>query len=217
MIYIGLAAAIVVIAIISILIGIKVLIKPTWILGWLRGTAGILLLLLAVLLGLSAVDFYSYKQLEKNQPIATLSFTQIEPKLFKVSVVDEAGHEAIYQLNGDLWQLDARILTWSSALARMGLLPGYRLDRISGRYVSLEEEKTMPRSIYSLHNNQAAFDLWSFLQDNGRSISIIKSRYGSATYLPMKDGALYSVMLHQAGLSAQPLNDRAKMAVENWQ
>jgi hypothetical protein len=98
----------------------------------------------------------------------------------------------------------------------LGLLPGYRLDRISGRYVSLEEEKSFPRTVHALFYNDSAFDVWVFLKESGKFVSVIKSDYGSATYLPMKDGALYAVKLTQSGLAASPLNDRAKMAVENW-
>jgi len=166
---------------------------------------------------LAALDFYSYRQLERDKSIANLSFVKLTPQYYKVSVVTNDGKETTYELAGDLWQLDVRILKWSTGLSAIGLLPGYRLDRISGRYVSLEEEKNKPRSVHSLYNNEAGFDVWFYLKEHGRALSILESSYGSATYLPMKDGALYTVKLTQNGLAASPLNDRAKEAVAAWQ
>jgi hypothetical protein len=40
--------------------------------------------------------------------------------------------------------------------------------------------------------------------------------YGSATYLPMADGADYEVTVSQSGLVARPLNDAARLAVGAW-
>jgi len=40
--------------------------------------------------------------------------------------------------------------------------------------------------------------------------------YGSATFMPMADGAAYEVSVSQAGLLARPLNDAARAAVDAW-
>ena len=195
----------------------KLLLKPTWILGWLRGCTGLLFVILAILLSLAALDFYSYKQLDKTESIANVNFIKIAPQQYRASLVTNDGEELTYELNGDLWQLDARIFKWSPALAKMGLLPGYRLDRLSGRYVSLEEEKTLPRSVYALYNSDTAIDVWNILQDYKGSFSLVQAQYGSATYMPMTDGALFTVRLTANGLSAIPLNERAQSAVSEWE
>lgn len=218
MVYMAITAAIIVLSAVLVVFAFKVLIKPTWLLGWLRGSSGIILALVAVLLIVVALDFYSYKQLEKDQSIANLSFIKLSPQQYKVSLVGSDGKELNYELRGDLWQLDARILKWAPSLSRMGLLPGYRLDRLSGRYVSLEEEKNSPRTVHSLYTNEASvFDVWAYLKEHGESFSLIESNYGNATYMPMTDGALYSVKLSHNGLVAKPLNERAKEAVSAWQ
>jgi hypothetical protein len=40
--------------------------------------------------------------------------------------------------------------------------------------------------------------------------------YGSATFLPMADGALYEIKVSQSGLVARPLNQAAREAVGSW-
>ena len=217
MVYMALTAGLVIGAIIVVVVAAKALFKRSWLLGWLRGTGGLLLLLLAAALVLSALDFYSYRQYQNNKSIANISFNELAPQHYKVSLIGDDGIEHNYELRGDLWQLDVRLLTWSDFFARMGLLPGYRLDRLSGRYVSLEQEKYAPRTVHALAKSESGLDVWQLLHKHGKTFSLISSDYGSATYLPMKDGALYAVKLTHNGLAASPLNDRAQQAIANWQ
>ncbi len=216
MVYTILAGLIIAIALVTVLFAGRLLFKGAWIFGWLRGMAGIMLLLGSAVMAFGAFDFYSYKQLGKEQTIASISFTKIEPQKYQVSLVNSEGVEQIFELNGDLWQLDARIIKWSKLFAGAGMVPGYRLDRLSGRYYALEEEKSGKRTVYELGNSKSVIDLWSWAREFGKNITIVDASYGSATYLPMEDGALFSVSLSSTGLLARPLNDRAKLAVDRW-
>lgn len=217
MAYTVLTVIIIALALVVVLFAARVLLKGSWVLGWLRGMTGLVLLVLAGFMALAAFDFYSYKQLGKEQTVATLGFTRLEPEHYKVSLVDETGIEQTFELRGDLWQLDARIIKWNNSLAGIGLTPGYRLDRLSGRYYSLEKEQTEQRSVYQLGNSKSMLDIWSWIREYGRNIAMVDATYGSATYLPMEDGALFSVGLTHSGLIARPLNDRAREAVARWE
>jgi hypothetical protein len=42
-------------------------------------------------------------------------------------------------------------------------------------------------------------------------------RFGTATYLPMADGATYHVSLNTPGLFARPMNAAARRAVKDWE
>jgi len=130
-------------------------------------------------------------------------------------VVKSNGGESRYELAGDQWQMDARLIKWPNAVAAMGIKPGYRLDRISGRYYSLEKERTAERTVYSLDESKFGFDVWAFF--HGSDMNVIDAAYGTATFLPMSDGALYEVLLSNAGLLARPLNESARSAVERWE
>lgn len=217
MAYTALAGVIILGAIVIVFIAGRLLIKGSWFVGWLKGMTGLGLLVIAVILALSGLDFYSYKQLSKEQNIANLSFTRTASQQYTVSLVDDNGIEQVFNLKGDLWQLDARIIKWNRVLAGLGLPPGYRLDRLSGRYFSLEKEHSAERSIHQLDNSDSIIDVWQWLRRHGRSLSLIDADYGSATYLPMSDGALYSVSLSSSGLLARPLNEPAQAAITGWE
>ncbi|HEY3697764.1 MAG TPA: cation/multidrug efflux pump [Spongiibacteraceae bacterium] len=216
MIYLSVAIVLALIAVLVLLLALRLLIG-NWILGWLRGSLGLLLAGVAVVFGLSAWDLRNYEQVLDAKPIGTLAFNKLDDKQFNVTMVDHSGNEQRYQLSGDLWQLDVRLLKWIDTLARLGVKPGYRLDRLSGRYLSLEDEQKLPHTVVSLRDKEPLFDVWSWLRQANRYFSLIDAQYGSAAYLPMVDGALYSINIGPSGVVAYPLNERAKLAVDQWQ
>ena len=217
MIYLGVAIGLTVVAACIALLSLRLLIGRDWLLGWLRGMFGLGLAAVAAVFALSAWDLRGYRMVAAEQQVGTLAFTRIEEQHYTVALVDPAGLEQRFELNGDLWQLDVRVLKWTDALARIGFKPGYRLDRLSGRYLSLEDEQSRPRSVIALRADTPPLDVWEWLHRINRYFSLIDATYGSATYLPMSDGALFSVSMGASGLIARPLNDRAKLAVERWQ
>jgi hypothetical protein len=44
----------------------------------------------------------------------------------------------------------------------------------------------------------------------------VDAYYGTATYLPMADGARFEVTLSRTALLARPVNDAARQAVGDW-
>lgn len=189
----------------------------SWLLQWLRGSAGLALLALAVLIALAGWDLRSYQQVNVSKPITTLAFNRIEDKHFAVSMVDQAGNEQRFDLTGEMWQLDVRLLRWTGAMAQLDLKPGYRPARLSGRYLSLEDEQKLQRSVIELSDDKSLFDVWAWLRRVNRQFSLLEAVSSSASYLPMADGAMYSVNIGSDGLVAHPLNERAKLAVDHWQ
>jgi hypothetical protein len=216
MIYLGVAIGLAVVAAVVALLGLRLLLGRHWLLGWLRGMFGLIFLALAAVLALTAWDLRGYRPMLAEQQLGTLAFNKIEDQHYAVTLVDPAGNEQRFELNGDMWQLDARVLKWTDSLAQLGFKPGYRLDRLSGRYVSLEDEQNRPRSVVALRTDKPILDVWFWLHNVNRYFSLIDATYGSATYLPMSDGALFSVSVGASGLVARPLNDRAKLAVDRW-
>jgi hypothetical protein len=216
MTYLIVAIVLGIIAVATFVLSLRFLIG-SWLLQWLRGTAGLLLLTAAVAVALAGWDLRSYQQVDAGKPIATLAFNRIEDKHFAVSLVDRAGNERRFELDGEMWQLDVRLLRWSSALSALQLKPGYRPARLSGRYLSLEDEQKLSHSAIELGNDTSAFDVWSWLRQVNRRFSLLEALSSRASYLPMADGAMYAVVIDGNGLSAQPLNERAKLAADHWQ
>ena len=201
-------------SLIFVLLGATVLLRQRWLLQWLKGTAGILLVVAAVYLSLFALNIYGYKEYAQEVPVATVSFRQSGEQSFIATVTRTDGSAEDFRLKGDQWQLDARIIKWRVPFSLLGLKPGYQLDRISGRYYALEDERSRDRTVCSLHRDPVGIDVWQMAND-GWSV-LIDARYGSAAYLPMADGALFEVNAGATGLVARPMNGAAQQAISGW-
>lgn len=183
--------------------------RKGWFIQWLKGSAGLLLLLLSVTLLFSLADLWSYRQLLKEEPLVTVSIYEFGEQEFDLTLADSEGTEQRYRIKGDQWQLDVRLLVWNGPIAGLGTMPLYRLDRLSGRYLSLEQERTAERTVYELEQSRW-FDLWHVLHGRGLWLD---AQFGSAVYMPLVNGAVYSVQLTPKGILARPLNDVAEQAL----
>lgn len=74
------------------------------------------------------------------------------------------------------------VLVPLAAGAYAGVAPGYRLERLSGRYVSLEQERTATRTLVDLAEGEWP-DIWQL--DQTFNLLFVGGIYGSATYMPL--------------------------------
>jgi hypothetical protein len=184
--------------------------------GVLSGMTSLALFLIAACAVLVAMNLRTYQRLSAEQPAGELRFTRIGYRQFNGVFTFPSGESADFALRGDEWQVDARVLKWQAFANLMGFDAAYRLDRISGRYTSVEDEQSQPRTVYPL-NQPDRVDLWELLHRYHSWFPWIDALYGSATYLPMADGARYEIKVSQSGLMARPLNQAAVAAVGSWQ
>lgn len=202
---------------ISFYLSVKLLKRFNWFFAWLRGSVGLILVCVSIGVVFAAWDLSHYDEILEEKPIASVSFKKEAEQLYTARVsyyIDKESQE--FQIHGDQWQVDARIIRWTGLIAALGAKPGFKLDRISGRYFSLEDERRKKRSVFPLEDNSTAFDLWSTMQSHGDFLPGIDAVYGSAAYLPMADGATFQVSLSHNGLTAVPVNELAKSAIHLW-
>ena len=183
--------------------------------GALGGATALVLFLLAAAAGLIAVNLRTYQRLTYEQPAGELQLTRTGEREFNAMLTYPTGEHAGFTLDGDDWQIDARVLKWHGVAELLGFNAAYRLERISGRYGGIEDEQRQPRSVYSL-NPPEHLDLWSLAHRYRSWVPWVDALYGSATYLPMADGALYQINVSQTGLVARPINQAAREAVGSW-
>lgn len=181
-----------------------------WFVQWLKGSAGFILLIVSAVAVFMLADIWSYRQLLEEQPLATVSVYQLDDQVFDLTLMDDNGTEHRFKILGDQWQLDVRLLVWKGPLAAAGMMPLYRLDRVSGRYLSLEQERTAERTVYSLSSSRW-FDLWDAL--HGHHLWL-EAESGRAVFMPLVNGAVFSVQLTPKGLMARPMNDVAEQALQ---
>lgn len=187
--------------------------RNDWFMGWFRGMIGLSFLAVTVVIGLIAWDIYSYKQLTSEEHVCNISFQKIEDQHFMATLTDRDGKAQQFDLRGDQWQLDARIVKWKGWMAKWGVKPAYRLDRISGRYFDLEKETSATRTAHAVNASVQNMDVWLFINKHASWISVVDAIYGNAAYLPMKDKANFDVTLSNTGLVVRPGNEAAREAV----
>lgn len=191
--------------------------------------AGCFALAVGGLLVALGLNLYTYSRLSYEQPVAVIEFQQTAPRVFRArieqfvsneesNVSSESGPQRsarVYELAGDQWQLDARVLKWHAPANLLGLDAQYRLERLSGRYNNAADENSGTRSAHDLGLRQG-LDVWRLAQRLQGWLPLVDARYGSATYLPMADGARFSVSLSQSGLIARADNAQAERALRRW-
>lgn len=177
---------------------------------------------LAAVCVLLAFNIHSYLRLTHEQTVATLSFRQLQPQIFQTTLHLATGETRHFQLYGDEWQLDARVLKWHNWAVIAGWDARYRLERLSGRYRDIEHERLRPRSVFDLtpvprvgdwtwpetwpQDFVKKVDLWQLGQSYPQVLPMVDAIYGSASYVPMYDGARYEVRLSQTGLLARAID-----------
>jgi hypothetical protein len=182
--------------------------------GSLEGLVGLLLLAIAALMAAISINLYTYDRLTHESKIAEISFQEIGPQHFG-AIVTLKNKGKILDLRGDEWQIDARVLKWRGTAVLIGFDTLYRLDRLSGRYRHITQEKTGLRTVHRLSEEQG-LDLWMIGRRYAHWIPWVDAVYGSATYMPMVDGASYTVSVSSTGLLARPSNDIARKAIGEW-
>ena len=183
--------------------------------GSLEGLTGLLLLTASMLAISLFINLLSYDRLTREKLVAEIRFQARSPQLFWAYVAPVKKNPAIFEMQGDEWQMDARVLKWRGIALLLGLDTFYRLDRLSGRYHDIRQERSGPHTVYSL-SDEPGLDIWTLVRRHGRWIPWVDGLYGSATYMPMVDGARYGVFISASGLLARPQNDIAKKALSGW-
>lgn len=176
------------------------------------GAFGLLIVAISSLVGWNV---WTYHRLSDEISVASIGFTKEGPKRFLAIITSEGQPTRQLTLEGDEWQLDARLITWKPWARLLGAAPMYRLDRLSGRYRDIEQARSRPVSAHALTINPG-IDLWAFARDGGDWVPGVDAAYGTAVFLPMADGAKYRVTLSSHGLVARPYNQAATTVISTW-
>jgi hypothetical protein len=183
--------------------------------GSLFFLSGGMVILAAVGAALVAMNLYTYARLTHEQEAARVSIRQLGERRYVVSVEPNNAPRRHFELRGDEWQIDARVLKWRPLGNLLGFDTLYRLERLSGRYGDITAERAGPRTAYAL-SEDPGLDFWTALRRYHEYVPLADALYGSAAYVPMAEGAEYTVSVSTTGLVVRPGNDAARKAVGGW-
>lgn len=163
------------------------------------------------------LDFTTYRQLTSQEQVMTVSVKQIQARRFEIAI-KSAGFEKLYQLEGDQWQIDFRLIRFTPLVALTGLSYLYQPARLSNRYESIEDQRSKPLMFYSLRDEEfVGLDLWEFFRRYDGIMPFIDTAFGSSVFMPLEDEAEYEILIGFSGLVVKAKNEPGKLALQNWQ
>ncbi|MCP4301086.1 MAG: hypothetical protein GY783_10920 [Gammaproteobacteria bacterium] len=164
---------------------------------------------------LLAFSYYGYGRLIDEQTVSRIEFSQSAPGEYLARLMIDGEPDRLLPLRGDEWQMDARVVNWKPPATLLGLDPIYQLERLSGRYSNVDDEMSEQRTVHAL-SEDLALDVWRVARRFPMLMPGVDAYYGTATYVPMADGARFEVTLTRTALIARPVNDSAREAVGDW-
>jgi hypothetical protein len=168
-----------------------------------RAILSLLLLIGGAGMAVIALGTQGMQALTHEESAARIKVVPTGAQRYDATVTFADGRVETYDLAGDDIYLDGHIVKWTPLANMLGLQTSYRLDRISGRYRSLEQENMARRTIYSI-GTPAVIDLVAL----GRRLPLadfFDAEYGSATYVPVAGPGELELMVSTTGLLLRTL------------
>ena len=160
-------------------------------------------------------SYVGYGRLVDEQVVSQIEFSQSGPEEYVARLMIDGESDRMFRLRGDEWQIDARVVNWKPPATLLGLDPIYRLERLSGRYASVDDERSEQRTVHAL-SDDTVLDVWVVARRFPRLMPGVDAYYGTATYLPMADGARFEITMTRTALMARPANAVARDTVGDW-
>lgn len=190
-----------------VLAGLAALLRARPLRFVVRTLFGLLLLSIGALAGTVTLGLQGYRALAREDVAAHLSVRPSGPQRFDVAVRFADGREAKFEVAGDEIYADARILKWKPFANVLGLHTAYELDRLAGRYRSIDQERAAPRTVHSLAVDKP-INLFGLRQRYAFLEPLLDAEYGSASYLPVTRPAELELRVSTTGLILRELPKR---------
>jgi hypothetical protein len=145
------------------------------------------------------VSLKGYKNFAYNKPIFSIECPAKEEDSFMLRLVpldgDESGAQ-FYNIKGQQFVIEGHIIRWENFFVAMGMKPLYQVTRLTGRYISFEDEKEKERSVYKL-GEETKF--WRLLMKYGEKIPGIDAVNGISSFKDAQEDKAYRVyIVHSA-------------------
>jgi hypothetical protein len=194
-----LAIALAIVALVLLALGVAALRRRRW-MGSVGSTGtGLLLLSLAALSATLGVSTQGYRALTLEEVAATITTLPTGPQAFQAYVEFPDGREVTLAVAGDQLLVDAHILKWHPFGNILGLHTQYELDRLTGRYEDIDDERRAARTVHSLKTDKPA-DLFHLVRRYTLLAMLVDAEYGSATFIRVDRPARFEVRVSTTGL-----------------
>jgi hypothetical protein len=213
------SVAVLIVSLIVLGLGASVLSRKPWIRGWLRGNAGIAILLLSGAVTVFAFNMFHYQSHETGRPLTSVSIERLANGQFRLTITDEVGDQLYKDVGGDLWYITYRMVTWGSLPTSLGMPPGYRMERLTTllRGTLTTGDATARGDVVtdlSLMEPELLFDSWPVLDRLSSFLPSVRADRHESGLVPLVDGAVFTVHQASNGLLVRPVNDMAEVALQ---
>ncbi len=158
-----------------------------------------LFLTLAALFGTITIATVGYRALTYEETAATVRIEPLAAKSFMAYFVFPDGRHASYKLAGDELYVDAHILKWKHFVNILGLHTAYELDRVTGRYIDVQDELVSPRTVFLLSQDKP-LNMFNLRQRYFFLARLLDAEYGSATFINSDKPAIFEIRVAATGL-----------------
>jgi hypothetical protein len=164
-----------------------------------HGMITLISLSMTVLSGVFIVANHGYRNLTREECAATVEIDPTGKQQFvaRFTLADSTAGE--FTIAGDMLYVDAHILKWNPLLNLFGIHTTYELDRVGGRYLSLEDERTKPRTVYSL-SKSSVLNMYRLRRRIAALRPLLDAQYGSATFTEAQKATTLRIMVSTSGL-----------------
>lgn len=138
------------------------------------------------------------KTLESGNPVLDIEFF---PKTTKTQ-------RRQFFFDADEWVIEGRIIQWKPIFAFFGVKNYYQIERLSGRYLDIEKEKSLPRIVYDLYGQKD--DFWKFLYKAQLFIPFIEAAYGNSAFVAYEYGKKFHVYVTSSGFMIKDVTEPKK-------
>ncbi len=205
--FLGITILLFVISILSFFVAISAFKKRKKIGLTINTLVGVIFLLLALLSGTLALSIQGYSALTQEKVAAVVQTEPIGDDRFEATFFFQNNEQQSFELAGNELYVDAHILKWKSIVNILGIHTLYELDRVAGRYSSLDDEQNKPRTIYSL-SHKKPLNLFQLRQKYSFLEPLVDAVYGSATYITADQYSVFEIRVSTSGLLIRKVSPR---------
>jgi hypothetical protein len=188
-----------------------------------KGTAhlavGAPLSALGLVIAVLALNTQTFARLSHENDVANVAVKSLNPaqNTWRITIqrLDVPNTVQVCDIQGDEWDISARVQKWKPWANVLGLDTTYALDQITNRYFNAGRGNGKPITACDLKGPQPAVDQYvpnAWLNWLVGESYTEQRHFGSAAYMPNADGAVYKVTMTQSGLNAEPINPAANQA-----
>ena len=159
----------------------------------------LLMISLSALFGTISSAIQGYHALTREELAVIVKVEPTGEQQFMAWFFMPDGSEKVFSLAGDQLYVDAHILKWKPLANIFGLHTSYELDRVAGRYATLNDEKTKVHKVYSLSRDKP-LDMFDLRRRFAILNLLLDAEYGSATFINSNSTEEFRVMVSTTGL-----------------